>query len=209
MTAHAVALLLAGSMLLPTAVAAQQDMVIQGRIIGPEGAALPGQPVMLHRVQGGAGATIAEATADSTGRFRLGVAEQTDTTAIYFVATRHEGELYIGRAFRIGEPSAAEQVIQVGVPGTSASALLGGGVAAAQPMGRAVTNRNWLLLLIPLLGVSAVAVFALLRSARMPQDRALLIRVAELDERMASAPGAQRDTMLEERGRLMAQLRAD
>ena len=161
MRARAVTLLLA-ALLVTAPASAQQDMEIRGRVIAADGAALPGQSVVLHRVQGGSGATIAEAAADSAGAFRLSVAEQTDTSAIYFVATRYEGELYIGRAFRVGEPSAEEQVIQVGVPGTSASALLSGGTAAPQAMGRAVTNRNWLLLLIPLIGVTAVAVFTLL-----------------------------------------------
>src|SRR5690606_30584172 len=180
----------------------------RGRVIAADGTPLPGQPVVLHRVQGGSGATIAEAAADATGAFTLSVSEQTDTSAIYFVATRHEEELYIGRAFRSGDPSSAEQVIQVGVPGTSASALLSGGTAAPQPMGRAVTSRNWLLLVIPLFGVAAVAAYTLLARGRMPKDRALLIRVAELDERMTAAPAAQRDSLLAERDRLMTQLRA-
>lgn len=207
MKSLAVALLL-GALVMPAPAEAQQDMVIRGRVIAADGAPLPGQSVVLHRVQGGSGATIAEAAADSAGAFLLSVAEQTDTSAIYFVATRHAGELYIGRAFRAGDPSSEEQVIQVGVAGTSASALLSGGTAAPQPMGRAVTTRNWMLLIIPLLGVTAVAVYTLLARGRMPKDRALLIRVAELDERMASAPAAQREALLTERDRLMTQLRA-
>jgi hypothetical protein len=77
-----------------------------------------------------------------------------------------------------------------------------------QPIGRPLTNRNWLLLIIPLVGVVAVALYALVPRSRIPPDRALLIRIAELDERMSSAPDAQRESLLEERSRLATRLRS-
>lgn len=191
--------------------AAAQDsgMNIQGRILGPDNAALPGQPVVLHRVQAAAGATVAETLTAADGGFVLRAPAETDTTAIYFVAARYEGELYIGAPFRVGEAAADSQVIQVGVPGTSANEMLGdGSVAMPQPLGRAVTNRNWLLLVIPLIGVAAVAVYALIPHGRVPHNRAILIRIAEIDERMDSAQPGQRESLIEERTHLASQLRA-
>jgi len=191
--------------------AAAQDslMTIQGRVLGPDNAALAGQPVVLHRVQAAAGATVAEAVTTADGAFELRAPITTDTTAIYFVAARYQGALYIGAPFRAGQAESEDQVIQVGVAGTSANELLGdGSLTMPQPLGRAVTNRNWLLLVIPLVGVAAVAIYALIPRGRMPHNRALLIRIAELDERMGGAHPAQHESMREERTRLASQLRA-
>lgn len=190
---------------------AAQDsfLTIRGRVLGPDNAALAGQPVVLHRVQAAAGATVAEAVTTADGVFELRAPVETDSTAIYFVAARYAGELYIGAPFRAGQADAQDQVIQVGVAGTSANELIGNGtVAMPQPLGRAVTSRNWLLLVIPLAGVAAVAIYALIPRGRIPHNRALLIRIAELDEGMESARTEQRAALREERARLATQLRA-
>lgn len=181
---------------------------VGGRILAPDNTPVGGQHVVLHRVQEASGTTVSEAVTAADGRFTLDVPPGTDTTAIYFVATRYEGELYIGAPFRAGEQNPAGEIIQVGVPGTSATALLGGGATMPQTMGRPATSRNWLLLVIPLVGVAAVAVYALIPRGRVPEDRALLIRVAELDERMSSVPDSERPSLLEERSRLTTRLRA-
>ncbi|HSK19107.1 MAG TPA: carboxypeptidase-like regulatory domain-containing protein [Longimicrobiales bacterium] len=183
---------------------------VDGRIIGPDNAPLADQNVVLHRVQRQTGETVAEAVTGEDGRFSLQLPAGSDTSAVYFVATRYAGELYIGAPFRTGIQEPGDQTIQVGVPGTSATALLdgeGGASPMVQPVGRPLTNRNWLLLIIPLVGVAAVAVYALIPRSRIPADRAALIRIAELDERMSRAPDAQRESLLEERSRLTAQLR--
>ncbi|HSJ30841.1 MAG TPA: carboxypeptidase-like regulatory domain-containing protein [Longimicrobiales bacterium] len=183
---------------------------VEGRVVGPDDAPLANQNVVLHRVQRQTGETVAEAVTGEDGRFTLPLPAGSDTAAVYFVATRYAGELYIGAPFRAGIQEPGDQTIQVGVPGTSATALLdaeGGATPMAQPVGRPLTNRNWLLLIIPLVGVAAVALYALIPRSRIPADRAALIRIAELDERMSTAPDAQRESLLEERSRLTAQLR--
>ena len=183
---------------------------VVGAILGPDNVPLAEQTVVLHRVQASAGETVAETTTAADGRFELAFPQVTDTLAIYFVATRYEGELYIGAPFRAGEQTPGGQVIQVGLPGTSATALLDGAPSAIpRPMGRPLTNRNWLLFAIPLVGVAAVGVYALVPRHRIPADRALLIRIAEIDERMSTLPEVQRTSLLEERARLTAQWRAD
>ena len=181
---------------------------VAGRILGPDNAPLGGQAVVLHRVQEASGATVSQAVTAGDGRFTLALPTSTDTAAIYFVATRYEGELYIGAPFRAGEQNPAGEVIQVGIPGTSATAMLGGGATMPQTVGRPLTSRNWLLLVIPLLGVAAVALYALIPRRRLPEDRALLIRIAELDERMSSMTAGERHSLLEERSRLTTQLKA-
>jgi hypothetical protein len=189
--------------------AQEPQLTVRGRVIGPAGTALDSQRVVLHRVAGAEGATIAETTSASNGAFELVAPLSGDTSALLFVAVRYEGELYIGPAFREAE-GGMDQVIQVGVAGTSASAMIGDGTTTAPPrtVGRATTSRSWMLWLIPLVGVLAVGLYMLVPRARIPADRELLIRVAELDERMETAPEAQRESLLQERSTLVAQLRS-
>lgn len=207
---HAVIPTAVALLMLATGAAAQvSDGRVPGRVLGPDNAPVAGQAVVLHRVQAAAGGTVTETVTADDGSFTLDVPADSDGEALYFVATRYAGELYIGAPFRAGEQDPAGQTIVVGVPGTSATAMLEGGASSTvQPMGRPVTNRNWLLLVIPLVGVAAVAIYALVPRNRVPADRALLVRIAELDERMSAAPDTSRVTMLEERSRLTQQLRA-
>lgn len=183
-------------------------ITVRGRIVDANDAPLTAQRVVLHRVLDAQGSTVAEAETAADGGFELTVAA-VDTSALYFVATRYEGELYIGAPFRSGDAGGVPQIIRVGVPGTSASALLGGGATPARAMGRPLTNRNWLLFGIPLLGIAMVAAYLIVPRSRIPPRRALLIRVAELDERMNDAAGDRLESLRAERTRLMTQLRAD
>lgn len=200
------------ALLLGSDVAHAQDLVVRGRVLGPDNAALDSQRVVLHRVATDAGATIAESVSGPDGAFELSAQLSGDTTALLFVAVRYQGELYIGPPFREAD-SGMEQVIQVGVPGTSASALIGGtdGTGAAtvpRTIGGPVTSRGWLLWAIPLAGVAAVGLYLIVPRPRMPEKRSLLIRVAELDEKMETAAEPQRDALLHERQQLLAQLRS-
>jgi hypothetical protein len=184
-----------------------QELVVSGRVIGPDNAGLTGQRVVLHRVDEAGGATIAEAVSGEAGRFELRAPATTDTVGVYFVAARYDEELYIGPPFRPLVDPETEHVIQVGIPSMSATAMMQdplGGMGMPQRQSR---SRTWLLVLIPLVGVAGVIVYALLSRSAIPGERRLLIRVAELDERMEAAPEGQRDSLREERARLMAQLR--
>lgn len=195
-----------GGLLASSPVCAQQ-LIVRGRVLGPDNNMLAAQRVVLHRVDASGGSTIAEDTSDADGRFELNVAASADTSAVYFIASRYEEQLYIGAPFRPGLGDPTEQFLQVGVPGTSADQLMRGEVPPEQSSGRPATSRSWMLLLIPLVGVVAVSLYALLARNRVSPERTLLIRVAELDERMATATDAQRETMRDERARMLAQLR--
>lgn len=202
-------LLVAAALLaVPSAQAQAQELVVRGRVIGPEGAGVAEQRVVLHRVDTGGGATIAEALSGEDGGFELRTPATTDTTGVYFVAARFDGELYIGPPFRPTDEVAAEQIIHVGIPSMSATAMLAEDGAGTIPLGPPPsTSRAWLLLVIPLLGVVGVGVYMMLSRRGIPKQRALLIEVAELDERMAAATAAQRAALQDERHRLMARLR--
>lgn len=191
------------------AAAQQPDVSAAGRVVGPDGAPLPGQDVVLHRVDAAGGATIAETVSDADGAFTMTAAASADTSAVFFVAARHAGELYIGPPFKPGMPGTMVQQIQVGVPGMSASAMLAqdGGTTLPPTGMRPATSRNWLLLLVPLFGVAAVALSIVVPRRRIPEKRSILIRVARLDESAATAQQADRGQLLAERTRLMTQLR--
>jgi hypothetical protein len=198
-------LLVVAAGMLAASGAEAQEIVIRGRVIGPDSAGIPQQRVVLHRVDESGGFTIAETTSGDEGAFELRAPASPDTTGVYFVAARYEEELYIGPPFRPGDPMAADQVIQVGIPSQSATAMMG------EPLGpmpaQSSQSRNWLLVLVPLMGVLGVAAYALYPRNTIPEDRSLLIRVAEIDEEMETATGTELDELREERQELVAQLR--
>jgi hypothetical protein len=200
-------LAVAGALLVSISLHAQ-EITVRGRVIGPDNAPLADQRVVLHRVDASGGATIAETRSAEDGYFALSATAEPDTSAVLFVAARYDDELYIGPPFRAGDMTAMDQQIQVGVPSMSATAMMEGGDALPMPRGRPPEGMpTWALMLIPLLGVAGVAAWALMRGNRVPAERALLIRVAELDERMDSATDAQRAALRDERRRLIAELR--
>ena len=180
-------LTLAGCLALAVPAAAQQrdTISLEGRVLGPEGEPLAGQVVVLHRVAQGSGATIAADTSRADGRFTLaagGFPSSPDAT--YFVAARYRGELYIGAPFRPPLPPDVDYTVQVGVPGTSATALMGAASAPGSPAPLPedpFPYRLWILLIIPLLVVALATGYLLTRQRGVDRRRALL-EIAELDE---------------------------
>lgn len=166
---------------------ATDSVVVEGRVIGPTGAALDGQVVVLHRVAAGSGATVATDTTGASGGFVLvarGLAPAADAT--YFVAARYQGELYIGAPFQLPLPDGVDYTVQVGVPGTSASAMMGGAPPPTQAPAGAVDEpfpyTMWLFLIIPLLVMALAAGYMLTRRRTPATRRRLLMQVADLDE---------------------------
>lgn len=180
--------------------AAQVTDTVRGRLIDQDGNALADQRVVLHRVVGSAGANIAETRSDSDGGFTIPVDSADNTEAVYFLAARWEGELYIGEAFR-APVGGAPHVLQVGVPGTSASALIEGTTTGQMPPaaapgampqaagGRPATRTSWLLFAVPAIALLGVIVYFLLRGrAQVSERRRLLREIAELDLQHEGAP---------------------
>ena len=189
---HVIRVLVLMAVLLPTAVGAQTN-VLAGRVLGPDGEPVADQTVVLHRVAGGAGATVAQAVSDASGNFALRFdAPDIDGDAAYFVAARWQGELYLGPPFRTPVDSAADYTMQVGVPGTSASVLLGSGQASNGPAPQpAATSdpfpyRTWLLLIIPLLVMALATGYFLTRGRGADRRRRMLLEIAQLDDTFES-----------------------
>ncbi len=194
---------------------AADSVVLEGRAVGPSGEPVDGQVVVLHRVAAGSGATVATDTAGPDGRFVLVARDLTPSAdATYFVAARYQGELYIGAPFQPPLPDGVDYTVQVGVPGTSASAMMGGGAAPAQAPGVAVEApfpyTTWLFLIIPLLVMALAAGYMLTRRRTPATRRRLLVQIAELDEThdAALAAGHVADSTLywAERRALLEQL---
>jgi hypothetical protein len=197
-----------------------QGPQVRGRVIGPDGKGLADTRVVLHRVVGAGGANIAEVQSDAEGRFTIAADSAPSPEAIYFLATRYEGELYIGEAFRAPFDQ-GEYLLPVGVPGTSASALIGEGdvgpatgtaqgMPTTMPGSAPATSTRWLLFAIPGIMLLGVLAYFLLRArSRVPERRRLLAEIAELDLSQAGStdPDALR-TYHERRAALITQVHA-
>jgi hypothetical protein len=175
-TAVRLAVLLAG--LLPLQLAAQQ-VTITGRVVaGAQPVA--NQPVSLHRVASGGGATLAVDTTAADGRFELRYQPAQDGS-IHFVATRYEGKLYIGETFR--QPISGEYRLPVG-PGATpielgeATRTPGQATPAVDPAGQRAGLWVIVIAVIVLGGI-----LLLTARSRAPHARRLLVEIAQLDNR--------------------------
>jgi 5-hydroxyisourate hydrolase-like protein (transthyretin family) len=203
---------LAAFSIFASAGSAQAPGTVRGVLVNAAGQPVAGERVVLHRVVGSTGANIAETRSGADGRFVVPVDSADDAEAVYFLAARWEGELYISEAFR-APLDTAEHRLQVGVPGTSASALIDGSATGAMPAGpppqaapgSPATPTNWMLLLIPSIALVGVALYFVLRGRTQTSPRRrLLAEVAALD--LAQA-GDVSEEYRAERTRLLEQLR--
>lgn len=197
---------LAALLLLAPARAAAQAVQIPGRVIDENGNPVPGLLVVLHQVLQGSGNSLAQATTDSTGHFRLDLSSEPSADGVYFVATRYHEELYVGQPFKPPFPENQEFTLQVGVPGTGitdAGMAVNSGSPSA-PVSR--PPRRWLLALIPVLGLLAITAYLLSRRPRLSSRRQLLIEIAELDEEHAAAGEGSDETYRRQRQQLLHML---
>jgi len=186
----------------------QATQEVRGRVIDADGRPVAGQTVLLHRVVGQTGANLAQAHSDSTGRFVIAVDSAADPTAVYFLAARWQGELYIGDPFQ-APLAATERILQVGVPGTSASALLEGTAPATPTQGSVGAGSRAplqpLFYIVPIVILLGLVAYLVLRNrALVPERRQLLARVARLDLEREEGTDPGYD---EQRARLMRRLR--
>jgi hypothetical protein len=161
---------------------AAQVVTIAGRVVDGDGRAVADQPVVLHRVTSEGGTLLADARTDSQGRFTLETNESAQDSAVYFVASRYRELLYIGRMLRAPVPESTEYVLEVGVPQNALGAANPSAARPAPPPGSATgTPRRWLLLLVPIAGLVGMVVWGLARAVGPPEERRILIRLAQLD----------------------------
>lgn len=168
--------LLAG--LLPLNVAAQERIV--GRVVAGS-QPVADQLVSLHRVTNEGGSTISVDTTAADGSFELRF-DSFQGNGLHFVATRWQGQLYIGETFR--QPVTGEYRLAVG-PGATPIEL--GEAVRSQPEAPPLDRSGRLAGLMVIL-VSTVVLAAIVGWAARPRPahaRRLLLEIAQLEERHA------------------------
>jgi hypothetical protein len=182
--------------------------VLRGVTIGPDGTPAPGVPIALHRVTDTGGALVRDVITDEEGRFTISAGADEPEDALYFVAARYEGGLFIGPTFRPPFPDDSEYVVQVGVDETSA-ARMARGVSPDQVFVRPPASPwRWGIALGVLVTLAVVCVILLLRMRGPQPRRRILISIAELDEDHATGETASEDDYLSRREDLVERLRA-
>lgn len=202
--------------------AAQAPSALKGVVVDPAGKPVASQKLTLHRVNATGGALVDSATTDANGRFTFRIPAETDTSAVFFAATRWQGQLFIGQPFKPPAPTGETYTVTVGVNPVEMGPATGGGGApggmGATPPEQAAPARDdsnagrWFLVVVLALVAAGAIAYALLGSGRDrhgQRRREILTRIAELDERAASAKGAEAAALQRERAELLAQLTAD
>lgn len=196
-------------------VAAQAPL--SGTVVDSAGKPVAGQRVTLHEVTQASGAMVDSALTDAQGRFSVRVPAVRDTNTIFFVATRWQGELYIGTPFRPPVPAGAAYTVTVGVNpvqmGPVGGGMGGGAPGGPQPPPPASpgTTRWFLVAMLGLVALAAViyGLAGVARDRAEQRRRELLLRIAQLDERVAATGGEEASALRRERAELMAQLTGD
>lgn len=181
-----------------------QTPAIRGQVVDPTGEPVPAVAVTLHHVNAQGGQEVGRARTGDDGRFEIAVTESPGD-GIFFVATRFEGNLYMGATFRDIAEVDSDYVMMVG-----ASPVGSGGIAFRAPPPE--PNGNWVVgLVIGLIGVGFVA-WPLLNRRGPARQRALLAELAQLEEEYtALGPDAPADALSDyasRRAALRARLRA-
>jgi len=183
--------------------------VLHGITIGPDGQPAADVPIALHLITETGGALVEEVASGVDGRFTIAAPDGPED-ALYFVAARYEGELYIGPTFRPPFPTDSEYVVQVGVEETSAARMARGVSPDAVFVRPPASPWRWGIAFAVFVTLALVVTMLLLR-ARGPQPRRrILIRIAELDEdhEVGGADGAADDEYVAQRTELIERLRA-
>lgn len=195
----------AAAVLLAAAPAGGQDAPtrLEGVVTGVAGEPVAGAPVLLHRLDGASGATVAADTTDATGAFSLEVGE-VGPEAVHFAAVRHAGTLFVGPVFEgTAIPSTYRIVVREGAPagavvmadGSILPSMGGGGAApparTRTPLGPEPPSPYLTLLAIGLVLTGLTLLALRVRDRRSRRERReLLLELAHLEETAAEASGA-------------------
>lgn len=197
--------------------------VLHGMVADTAGKPVADQALTLHRVNAAGGAMVDTSRTDARGRFTLKLPAESDTSALYFVATRWQGQLYIGAPFKPPAPVGTTYTVTVGVNPVQMGPATGAGAQPAGPMGGAApaeptaqpgssgAGRWFLAVILGLVALGAIA-YALMSAGRdrsRQRRRELLVRIAELDERAETARPDEAAAIERERADLVAQLTGD
>ena len=166
---------------------------LRGRVADAEDAPVAAAVVLLHAVTDGSGRELGRDTAAADGSFEMSFAFEEGP--VYFVATRVNGEIFMGEPFR--EPPAAGIVLRAG-PGVEPLSMDGlgavptPGAAPAAPAQGSDGGAIW----VAVIAAAVLGLVGLLVSRsrrRAPRARELLLEIARLDEARATAPGGPAD----------------
>ena len=168
---------------------------IRGRVVDENNNPVPNIEVLLHRVTRDSGAGVAIDTSDALGAFTLVAPTDSDSAAIYFVAVREGGELFMGEMQRMPFPDTLEYIIEAG----DDPVRLGG--TAPPPLQPEERRAGLYVIYGGVLLIAAVLFFVLRR--RAPQHRRALVQLAQLEDDDQSEAVARR------RRQLYARLKRD
>ena len=167
---------------------ARGQNTIRGRVHDEKGGPVPRIEVLLHRVTvAGGGGTVAADTSDADGAFTLVAPPETDSAAIFFVAVREGGELFMGEMMRLPFPDTLEYLIEAGDDP----------VRLAEPVAPEDRRAGLFVILGGAVLVAGVLLFAFRR--RVPKHRRLLVELANLDDKDKSSGAERRRRHLYER----------
>lgn len=159
-----------------------------GRVIGPDGEAVSGLMVLLHRVTNQGGAQLARSVSAEDGQFSLRYEPPGDGEGVYFVAARYNGRVYVGPMLRAPFVETGDYVMQVGVPGVGdVEALMQrspratGSVGAGTPAGPPPTPGG-VFVAVLLSATIVIGTVLVIRGTGPSPRRRALIQLAEMDE---------------------------
>jgi hypothetical protein len=164
-----------------SAASAQETMQLHGRVLSG-GTPVAGQPVALHRVTSSGGETLDGDTTDTQGNFTVRL-DRLDGSAVHFIATRYEGEFYIGDTFRDELPT--QYLLRVG-PGATPLDLTPAMPTASVAPSRETNAAGAVVVGLALLLLGGVIALAARR--RRAPARQLLVEIADLDNRNELTP---------------------
>jgi hypothetical protein len=160
--------------------AAAQNTV-RGRVLDEAGGPVPNIQVLLHRVTTAAGGSTVDAdTSDATGAFTLVAPAESDSAALFFVAVREAGELFMGEVMRLPFPDTLEYIIEAGDEPAR----------APEPIPPQDRRAGIFVIVAGVVIVGGVLFFVLRR--RVPKHRRLLVELAQLDDKDTSAATQRR-----------------
>lgn len=160
---------------------------IRGRVHDEQNGPVPNIPVLLHRVTVGGGGTVDTDTSAADGTFTLVAPPETDSAAIFFVAVREGGELFMGEMMRLPFPDSLEYSIEAGDDP----------VRLPEPVAPQDRRAGLFVIIAGALLVAGVLLFAFRR--RVPEHRRLLVELANLDDQDHSPATERRRKHLYER----------
>jgi hypothetical protein len=153
---------------------------IRGRVVDENNNPVGNIEVLLHRVARDGGAGVAADTSDANGAFTLTAPEETDSSALFFVAVREGGEFFMGEMQRLPFPDTLEYIIEAG----------DNPVEIATPPLQPEERRAGLYVIYGGVLLVAIVLFVVLRR-RAPAHRRALVRLAQLSEDDQSEPAAR------------------